>query len=381
MEKGIKHDSALNELNYFHVTNPGLPPCAVHDLFEGIVQSDMWLAIRYFVQQRWFRIGLLNFRLKDIRLSIEGALFIPDIKISGPGVSKKLTGTASQMRRLVLIFPIAIADMVKNFDDPVWLMIMHLRSICDLVCAPALSMGQIAKLRMEIDHYLLLRKECFPIVQLLPEHEFLMHYPTLTEYFGPLKHLWTLRFESKHGDFKKDVKHKQNFKNLTQRLAEKHQLKQAAYPFAHDVYAVTDSAVKYVTQEHDDVSNLAIISCFVDCDKFITDKVLFRGIQYKKDMTICIGKNEYGNFLVCKITSIIINADYMDITFVGIVREIILIKSLGVYEINNNESNQSVSSSFPYSSLLSPDPLPELTIISTPVFITKYALFDPDLQD
>ena len=153
-----------NGLNYFHVANPGLPPCTAHDLFEGIVQSDMWLAIRCFEQQRWFRIGLLNFRLKDIRLSMEGALFIPDIKVSGPGVSKKVTGTASQMRRLVLIFPVATADMVTSSDDPVWLIIMHLRSLCDLVCAPALSMGQIAKLRMDIDHYLLLRKECFPSV-------------------------------------------------------------------------------------------------------------------------------------------------------------------------------------------------------------------------
>ena len=35
IEKGIKRDCPLNILNYFHVANPGLPACVLHDLFEG----------------------------------------------------------------------------------------------------------------------------------------------------------------------------------------------------------------------------------------------------------------------------------------------------------------------------------------------------------
>lgn len=35
--KGICSDFILNELSYFHVCLPGLPPCLGHDLFEGVV--------------------------------------------------------------------------------------------------------------------------------------------------------------------------------------------------------------------------------------------------------------------------------------------------------------------------------------------------------
>ena len=33
----IKFSFIFNELNFFHVCKPGLPPCLERDLFEGIV--------------------------------------------------------------------------------------------------------------------------------------------------------------------------------------------------------------------------------------------------------------------------------------------------------------------------------------------------------
>lgn len=43
--KGLKFDSVFNSLEYFHVCQPGLPPCIGHDLFEGVVAYN-----RYFVK-------------------------------------------------------------------------------------------------------------------------------------------------------------------------------------------------------------------------------------------------------------------------------------------------------------------------------------------
>ena len=384
IEIGIKRDCPFNILNYFHVANPGLPPCVAHDLFEGIVQSDMWLAIRYFVQQNWFRTGLLNFRLNDIKLLSEGAIFIPQIQVTGVQ-KKKLTGTASQMRRLMQVFTAVVADVVKDFNDPVWRMVTHLKKVCQLVCAPALSMGQIASLAFEIRQFLELRKECFPNDNLKPKHEFIYHYPKLMELFGPLKHLWTLRFESKHGDFKKQVKHIQNFKNLTQRLAYKHQLKQASNVFKHDTYAEAEKLKKYDAQDFkDDAINQAIRTCFEgnhNSDKFISEKVKFRGILYAKDMSICIGKNKYGNFLICTIYVIVINANKTEIAFIGPENEIIYNEDVSVFQHYEDEINTSITSSFSYSSLLSPDPLPQLTILSTPVYVPKYQPFDSNVQE
>ena len=66
LDTGIQNNSCLNALKYFHVANPGLPPCIAHDVFEGFVQIDMCLAINYFLAKGWFCLGLLNFRLNDI---------------------------------------------------------------------------------------------------------------------------------------------------------------------------------------------------------------------------------------------------------------------------------------------------------------------------
>ena len=63
------------------------------------------------MQQNWFRIGLLNFRLNDMKLLSEGAVFIPQIQVTGVQ-KKKLIGTASQMRRLMQVFTAVIADML-----------------------------------------------------------------------------------------------------------------------------------------------------------------------------------------------------------------------------------------------------------------------------
>lgn len=35
--KGVKFDSLFNDLQYFHVCQPGLPPCIGHDICEGVV--------------------------------------------------------------------------------------------------------------------------------------------------------------------------------------------------------------------------------------------------------------------------------------------------------------------------------------------------------
>lgn len=97
--KGIKQNSPLNELNYFHVCNPGLPPCIAHDLFEGVVAYDLMYCIKYFVKHCWFSYNLLNYRLRKLKFLNESAFnTIPLITNS-----YKLPGTASQVRRVLIL--------------------------------------------------------------------------------------------------------------------------------------------------------------------------------------------------------------------------------------------------------------------------------------
>lgn len=128
------------------------------------------------------------------------------------------------MRKLLIIFPVAVCHMIKDTENPVWRMVLKLREISNFVYAPALSYGQLAQFKECIDEYINLRVKCFPDIKLRPKHHYLKHYPDETEIFGPLKYSITLRNESKHRFFKNHVKHCPNFKNVTKSLAEKHQM-------------------------------------------------------------------------------------------------------------------------------------------------------------
>ena len=47
---GVLKKSVFNELEYFDVCMPGLPPCLGHDLFEWLVQYDLALAVRHIMK-------------------------------------------------------------------------------------------------------------------------------------------------------------------------------------------------------------------------------------------------------------------------------------------------------------------------------------------
>lgn len=58
---GVKFDSIFNELTHFHVCQPGLPPCLGHDLFEGIVSTDLSLYLNHLVlKEKYFTYVELN---------------------------------------------------------------------------------------------------------------------------------------------------------------------------------------------------------------------------------------------------------------------------------------------------------------------------------
>lgn len=378
--KGIKADSALNVLKYYHVCTPGRAPCIAHDYFEGIVQYDLWLALDDLVRRWKLKIGLINRRLNKNHLSAEDPLFIPDIRLESK--TKRITGTASQIRRLLLILPLIMFDLVKDFHDPVWKMILKLRELCCIVCSPALSHDQAALLKSEIETYLVYRLNYFQKIDLRPKHEFILHYPELTLYFGPLKHLWTLRCESKHSYFKRLIEAYRNYKNITQMLAEKHELMQCTSEEQYEAFVLCEDPVDFTHRSINNDVNALIVNFCANSNvsiKYTSDKVEFKGISYAKGMSICVEKNAYGNYVVCEIDEMLISNDLTNLYFHGSTRELIFNTDVGVYEIAEYKGCENRSQKlciFSHFSLLSADPLPQSHIKFIPVWLMKYAPFN-----
>jgi len=220
---GIKFESIFNQLKFYHVCQPGLPPCIAHDLFEGVVAYDVPLFLKHLITQKYTTLESINAIIESICLS--GS----DAKVRPPALHKKLdhlTGSASQNWFFLRIVPILLFGCV-DVSDEVYQTLLLLREVVEHVMAPCISRGQVAYMDVIIKDYLQHRKDLFPDVKLRPKHHYMLHYASLTLKFGPLVRIWTMRFENKHQYFKKCVRNSRNFVNLTGMLASRHQLLQA----------------------------------------------------------------------------------------------------------------------------------------------------------
>jgi hypothetical protein len=74
-----------------------------------------------------------------------------------------------------------------------------------------------------IDAYFKDYQQLYKDVSFIPKQHFMVHYARQIKEFGPMKHLWVMRFESKHGYFKQTLRAVHNFKNITFSLTKNHQ--------------------------------------------------------------------------------------------------------------------------------------------------------------
>ena len=106
--------------------------------------------------------------------------------------------------------------------DEAWAILMDLKDIVQLVLSPSFT-ESIQYMQTKISDHRQGLQSVFPDFRLQPKHHYVEHYPELTKCFGPLDHLWTMRFEGKHRFFKRVIHNTHNFKNVLKTLATRHQ--------------------------------------------------------------------------------------------------------------------------------------------------------------
>ncbi len=373
---GVKFNSLFNTLTYFHVCQPGLPPCLGHDLFEGIVSYDLALYINHFVKvDKLFSYLLLNRRINQFKYLGKDANDKP-CEVSPEGV--KLGGHAVQNWCLLRMLPVLIGDKIENpGDNEIWQLALQLREIVELICAPAISTGQIAYLRVIIDEYLHCRKQAFPNHPLKPKHHYVSHYPELIVQFGPLIRLWTLRFESKHTYFKQCLRKLRNFKNPCSTLAERHQLLQAflsAGKFFPPAVLVEKGTPFFSGDYNDDIREAVAQHHFEAVNTLIAHEVVVKGTKYKKNMFIVINDEDKG-LVIGKIKVIVIHKDSA-VYFIAEKYYGMRYPDMGVYSFTLMQKSYSCVN---HENLLDYYPLPEYSFHGTPVIILHHSF--PLLQN
>uniref|UniRef100_L7LXC8 Uncharacterized protein n=1 Tax=Rhipicephalus pulchellus TaxID=72859 RepID=L7LXC8_RHIPC len=128
---------------------------------------------------------------------------------------------------LLRLLPVYLGSKVADVTDAVWELVITLMQIVDLLMAPKITAGQVAYMKVLIEEYVVFRHELFPGNKLRPKHHNMLHYSEHVQHFGPLCHVWTMKFESKHKYFKECIRSVRNYKNVTKTLSERHQLYQS----------------------------------------------------------------------------------------------------------------------------------------------------------
>jgi len=109
-------------------------------------------------------------------------------------------------------------------DADYWLLHLLCRYICRIIFAPVIMKEWLIDLQQYIaEHHTLLARVNSSLFT--PKLHFLIHYPRLISLYGPLKHLWCMRFESCHQYFKKIARISNNYRNIALTLSERHQFK------------------------------------------------------------------------------------------------------------------------------------------------------------
>lgn len=105
---------------------------------------------------------------------------------------------------------------------PFWKNWLRLLSNVNLCTSTYCSRQTASLLRVIIAKYLYEFQRLYPHASFIPKMHYLVHLPDQMLEYGPLRHLWCMRFEGKNGFFK--VKKWRNFRNLPYSLAKYHQL-------------------------------------------------------------------------------------------------------------------------------------------------------------
>ena len=329
---GVKQDSVLNQLRYYHVAQPGMPPCLAHDLFEGVVSLDLPLIINVLIKEKkWLTYSQLNERIAKFPYQGADALDKP-CPLSESYTH--ITGHAVQNWVFLRLLPLILHPFVQNKADPLWGILLKLKEIVEMVCTPNITELDVAYLQVCIEEYLFDRKLHFPNCNLKPKHHYLYHYPELILAFGPLIRLWTLRFESKHSYFKRCARKLQNFVNLPKTLAERHQILQAYYN-AGSLFTDSldlDAAIPFDQSLYNDDIQKATRDLNLGGNAQILSKVKYRNVEYKKGMYLVI-RYQNERLLFGEIISVIIHEE-TNIYFLVKLHQSKHILEMGVYEIS-----------------------------------------------
>ena len=216
---GIKANSCLNSLSYFHAVD-GFPPDLAHDLFEGIAIDILTNIMSRLIETSQLTLVTINSAIKNFEYcEIDKQNKPQEVKVISPA-KFKIKQTACEMWNLVRLAPLILGEYVEIEND-CWNLLILFCQLTERLCALEFSKSDLVFLDEVLHTFFSKYMSKFPDTIIKPKAHFIQHYPQMISRFGPL--IKTLRFESKHSFFQSALALNKNRKNIFQPTAKKHQ--------------------------------------------------------------------------------------------------------------------------------------------------------------
>lgn len=217
---GVKEKCVFNDIENFHAVDNNSVD-VMHDMLEGVCHYNFSEALNYFVTvKKYFSLDLLNERISNYNFG-HSTKNKPGLVNQQMLTKKKFKYTAAEMNEFSFNFNILIGDMVPQ-EDEIWHFVIVFRKVFDIVMSNSCNEDTPLLLSNLIEEHHTLYKKYFG--HLKPKHHLMVHYPSLIAKIGPLRRIWTMRFEAKHRFFKKISNTINCRKNMLHSFAVKQQL-------------------------------------------------------------------------------------------------------------------------------------------------------------
>jgi len=224
---GVAKHCPFEALEYFSVTE-AFPPDIMHDVLEGVIPLLLKLILKSFVTAKYFTVSHFNDLLENFVFGHNDVKCKP-VKIPPRLLTERdsgnLPGKAIEKWCLFRILPFLVGDLIPR-DNVQWQLYLQFREIAEIMFAPKLDKQFVHYLQLQISEFVSQFVIIFP-GKITPKVHYLIHYPRSILRFGPLRHLWCMRFEAKHQYFKRVANIVHNFRNISYTPAHRHQLRQS----------------------------------------------------------------------------------------------------------------------------------------------------------
>lgn len=191
---GIHKPSVWNQVPSFEVIY-GASCDLMHDCAEGVGPYIMLFVIKHYLQNKFFTLNTLNFRLKNFDYGPITSNKPP--LISENDIQKsKIKASSAEMLNLVRYFSLIIGDLIPE-GDKVWNLYLNFKQLLELLLAPSLQRECSDLIEYYVKEvnvaYLELSGET-----LKNKFHHLTHYPRLFLELGPSVKNWVIRLEGGH---------------------------------------------------------------------------------------------------------------------------------------------------------------------------------------